>query len=191
MAKWLKKAVKFPEPEPGLPDPNMQPTPEKALLCAAVNDAIVAAGASPRGEKRKRGSYGAYSGEDRFRIGKYGAEHETTAAAKHFSRVFERKLNESTVRGMVKAYKLQLTKKPSEAPEEEEEAKSLPAAKRGRKLYLGEDLDAKVVEHLKGIRQAGGVVNSTIIVATARGILGRHNMGLLAEHGGPLDLTKT
>jgi hypothetical protein len=84
---------------------------------------------------------------------------------------------------MVRQYKCRLA--------DDGEMDALPCAKRGRPLLLGEELDNKVVNHVKCIRDHGGVVTGTIMIATARGILGEVNKGLLAEHGGHINLTRT
>ncbi|KAK6167122.1 hypothetical protein SNE40_021221 [Patella caerulea] len=62
--------------------------------------------------------------------------------------------------------------------------------KRGRPLLLG-DLDNKVSKHIKLIREAGGIVNSAIVIATARGIVKRKNKWNLAENGESLNINKS
>ena len=54
--------------------------------------------------KRERGEYGTYSSALRLKIGKYGLLHGATQAARHFSKTLDKKINESTVHRMVKAY---------------------------------------------------------------------------------------
>ena len=137
------------------------------------------------GQKRKHGEYKTYSSELRLKIGKYGATHGVTKAARYFSKELGKHINESTVRGMVKAYQKEL------ATGEAEEISSLPPSKRGRPLMLGDQLDDAVIEHLQSIRTEGGVINSTIVVATATGIVKEMNSGLLAEHGGSLNISKS
>ena len=72
-----------------------------------------------------------------------------------------------------------------------EEIEALPPSKRGRTLILGEHLDQAVSQRLQTIRNEGGVINSTIVMAIAGGILKDKNSGLLAEHGGSVNITKT
>ena len=43
---------------------------------------------------------------------------------------------------------------------------------------------------LKGIRKAGGVVNSRIAIATTKRVVTAKDANLLAEHGGPMLITK-
>ena len=52
-----------------------------------------------------------------------------------------------------------------------EEIEALPPSKRGRTLILGERLDQAVSQRLQAIRNEGGIINSTIVMATAGGIL--------------------
>ena len=185
LRKWItaKRRTEFTS-VPGLPDPNKCATPERAQQCFAANNEILYV-TNPKSQKRKRGEYGTYSSELRLKIGKYGALHGATKAARHFSKELDKKINESTVRGMVKAYQKELQRQPTE------EIEALPPSKRGRPLILGERLDQAVIQHLQAIRDEGGVINSTIVMATARGILKDQNSGLLAEHGGSVNITKT
>ena len=201
LKRWLKTLPST----PGLPDPNKEEDQGKAQLCAAANEAILEAVAlsplpagdayfpadatptPPKGQKRKRGQYGIYTPEDRLTMGKYGAEHGASRAAVHFSHQLSRKVNESTIRTMVKSYKLKL----ATSQDDQEDIKELPTAKRGRPTLLHEDVDKKVADHLIHIRDIGGVVNSTIVIAAAKGIIRHLNPGHLVEHGGHLNLTKS
>ena len=63
-------------------------------------------------------------------------------------------------------------------------------AKRGVAPLLG-DLDQIVIDHIKGIRLAGGIVNHRIVISAALGIVKHNDKSLLAEHGGPVSLTRT
>lgn len=57
---------------------------------------------------------------------------------------------------------------------------------RGRPLMLGEKIDDE--EFIKNFRTSGGVVNTTIVVAAAQGIVGAENRALLKENGGHMDI---
>ncbi|OWF47839.1 hypothetical protein KP79_PYT26149 [Mizuhopecten yessoensis] len=65
----------------------------------------------------------------------------------------------------------------------------MPTKARGRPLRLGEHLDNSVKSFIRKLRQAGGVVNTTIVTAAARGIVEAHNRASLPENGGSLDIT--
>ena len=188
MHAWLKKAnpgLKFPEPSPGLPDPNQQRTPEAAERCAAAN-ASIEKSTQCTPAKRKRGDYHDYDGDDRLKVARYANSHGCSAAAKKFSTP-AKKINESTIRGWVKKFRKQLntTTDPSDVT-----AKDMSPQPRGRPVKLGEILDSQVQEHIKGIRSAGGVVNRTIVKATGHGIVSNHNRSMLKEFGGTIDLDR-
>ena len=53
------------------------------------------------------------------------------------------------------------------------------------------DYDQDVSNYIKSLRKEGGVVNRSIVVAAAKGILSHKNPGLLKEHGGPICLSST
>ena len=45
------------------------------------------------------------------------------------------------------------------------------------------------VDYIKKLRLAGGIVNHSITIAAARGIISVKNQQVLAEHGGLIELT--
>lgn len=59
--------------------------------------------------------------------------------------------------------------------------------KRGRPLLLGEELDTAAKNYIKAVRDAGGVINTPITIATA--IVRKTDRSLLLENGGPITLT--
>ena len=58
--------------------------------------------------------------------------------------------------------------------------------KRGRPLLLGEKLDGDVKLFIQGLRDAGGIVTTSITMAAATGIIRRLNQNLLSENGGQI-----
>ena len=62
----------------------------------------------------------------------------------------------------------------------------MPTKPPGRPLFLGAELDAKVLTYLSAIRDIGGVVNRKVAMACALGII--REPSLLKEHGGSLKL---
>ena len=68
---------------------------------------------------------------------------------------------------------------------------SLPTKPQGRPLMLGKVLDTAVQDYVTTIRAVGGVVNTSICMAAAEGIVAARDQGLLAQHGGHIELTKT
>ena len=182
MLRYFKKIDKsssskgdYPKPGPGQPDPNSQEDPVAASQCAAANAEInrehekSAQGTS----KRKRGEYAAYTEEQRLKIARYAVDNGPTKAARHFSALLGRSLNESTVRSIRDQYRQRLQAKLSTTPAGEamEPMVSLPRNKRGSSTLLPSDVDSAVQRHLRGIREAGGIVNRTIVLATGKGIL--------------------
>ena len=73
---------------------------------------------------------------------------------------------------------------------EDLEVSELPLKKIGRPLLLGEDIDKQVQAYLMKLCEVGGVVNSAIAGASARGIITMTNPKLLASNGGHIVLTK-
>lgn len=55
---------------------------------------------------------------------------------------------------------------------------------------LGEKIDDEVKQFIKNFRTSGGVVNTTIVVAAAQGIVGAENRALLKENGGHMDINR-
>ena len=55
---------------------------------------------------------------------------------------------------------------------------------------MGEELDRKVQQYLRVIRESGGAVSTAIILGAARGIILKTNRTWLAEYGGHVVLTK-
>ena len=67
---------------------------------------------------------------------------------------------------------------------------SIPSKRMGRPLTLG-DLDTKVQQYVRALRQAGTTVGSAVIIAGAKGVVMSVDRTLLAENGGHIQLTKT
>ena len=68
---------------------------------------------------------------------------------------------------------------------------SLPTKPQGRPLMLGKTLDTTVQEYITALRAAGGVVNISICMAAAEGIVISHDQGLVVKHGGHILITKS
>ena len=62
--------------------------------------------------------------------------------------------------------------------------KSLPVKKRGRPLLLGTKLDDDVKSYVKAVREAGGVITTSITIAAATAIVRQADRNLLFENGG-------
>ena len=67
----------------------------------------------------------------------------------------------------------------------------LEPAKRGLLLLFGRDrIDDKVKQYLLKLRECGGVVNSAVTIASAKGIIVTMNRTLLSDNGGHVNLTR-
>ena len=56
---------------------------------------------------------------------------------------------------------------------------------------MPDKLDYHVRAYVRSVREAGGPVTTTIVMSTGRAIVNQHDPQLLAENGGPLQLTAT
>ena len=56
-------------------------------------------------------------------------------------------------------------------------------------LLLGKELDDTIQEFIESLRKVGGVVNTSIVIAAATGVVSAKNP-LLVEHGGHIDISK-
>ncbi len=92
-------------------------------------------------------------------------------------------MSKSTVHSIKTAY-LREKKKIDEDPA------NLPTKKRGRPLLLGNTVDVQLQVYLKKIREHGGVVTASVVVAAAKGILKATNRSSLLEYGGYINPTK-
>ena len=134
----------------------------------------------------KRKPYNRYTADQRLEMAEYAEKHGPGSAAKRFTKVYGRIIDESSVRYITKKYR-QL--KSSAA--DEGDITSLPSSKRGRPLLLGEELDEEVVRMIENLRQAGGVVTGPVVVGLGNGVVTHHNRNLLAQNGGHIELSKT
>ena len=136
------------------------------------------------------GQYNVYTAKERAQIGKYAAENGPASAVRHFSKVLGRNLPETTRR--LKAEYLVVLKSVAANGGEKGavHVASLPKMAVGRPLLLGKDLDICVQDCINALRKVGGVVNTTIAMAAANGIIAARNPALLVQHWGHLEITK-
>ena len=81
-------------------------------------------------------------------------------------------------------------KKKRKADSDDEEVTVLPPKKRGRPFLLGEHVDKQLQLYLKKIRDQGGVITASVVVAAARGILLSSDRSKLVKFGGHIDLSR-
>jgi hypothetical protein len=150
-------------------------------VCAAMDKSV----------SRKRGNYFHYSPSDKVRIGRDALNNGIAKAVRKYTADLGHPVNESTVRTFKKYYQ-QCLKDGNVAPEQAlgEQLSNAPAPpKRGRKTLLG-DMEDDLIDCLKSLRTTGGIVNSSIVVAMATGIVECKCPERLAKNGGDLNLKK-
>ena len=132
---------------------------------------------------KKRGEYNKFTPKEKAIIAEYASRNGIAACLRHFKRNGEyTDLKESTVRGK----ELSSRKRDLSGGEIVE----LPEKCRGRPLLVGDEAETKVRWFLSTIRQAGGIVNYHIAIATARGVIKSKNSNLLVQNGGHMDINK-
>lgn len=72
----------------------------------------------------------------------------------------------------------------------DEDITALPHKKRGRRFLLGERIDEQLQLYLKKIREHGGIITASVVVAAARGILILQDKSKLVEFGGHIELSR-
>ena len=137
---------------------------------------------------KQRGRYNKYSPKERAEIGKYAVQHGISATRTVFSRKLGMKISKSTISCIKTAYEQEKARK-RERDEEDADVPALPEKKRGRHVLLGERLDEFVRKYVLKVREQGGAVNTTLVVAGAKGIVDSLDRTRLVEYGGDITLT--
>ena len=132
---------------------------------------------------KKRGTYQKYSGDVKAKIGNYAAANGTSAAICYFKSDFPN-LKYTSVCEWKNAVAA-LTRKSHEMVETLEEKK------RGRPSLLPEDITSHLTKYIHAIRDAGGIINTAIVIAAGLGIVKNVNPGLLECNGGYVVLKKS
>ena len=139
-----------------------------------------------REPSEKRGAYNKYTLEFKETTAKYAIENGNSRAARKFSTT-DMAINESTIRSWVATYKEELERKRKAG--EDSAISSLPEAKRGRPLLLGDTLDNQVKEYVRSVREGGGLITTEITIAAAKAIVRKYNPQLLADDKGSITIT--
>ena len=137
-----------------------------------------------------RQKYNVYSAEERAQMGKYAAENGPTRASKHFSKLLNKNVPEPTARRFKAEYVKRLKELSESTDGSPVVVKALSTRARGRPLLLGPDLDNAVKEYVESTRKMGGVINTTLVMAGAEGIVAARDRGLLVANGGHIEITK-
>ena len=178
-----EKKVQYFKPVSGLPTPSDTGIGERATTLAneAVQQVLDDRQAASVGS-RKRKAYPTFASKQRAQIGKYASEHGNKASVKRFEKEVSG-LGESTVRNFKQKYLEALKASPNT------EVKIIPSQKCGRPLSLGE-LDTEVQQFIRAMRKTGTPVNSTTIIAAAKGIVAAKDRTMLVENRGYIKLSK-
>ena len=104
-----------------------------------------------------------YKEEEKNRIARYANMFTVAQAVYHFKSEFPN-IKESTIRPWLKKYRENLREKtPTHA--------IVLSKKRGRPLYLSNELDSKLQQFLKNLRKAGGGVNIHVVKGVLMGLI--------------------
>ena len=160
-----------------LPNPQNESSLEKKKRMESVNKEVSATPTPAAKRKGKKNQH--YSPELRAKIARYTVENGDARAVAFVKRTENIVINESTVRSMRAAYLK--AGRPVDA---------LPKGQRGQPLLLG-SFDAEVKEYVFKLREAGGVVNRSIVLAAAKGILQFSKPSLLKINGGHIELERS
>jgi len=170
-----------------LPDASAETSEPDRAMTEAANEEIRAGWNTTSSVVKsavKRGPYNVFSPDVRAKIGRFASQHGNSKAARQFSTELKISVSESTVRNIKRDYLkvLQKTKDP-------EEIDQLMHGVRGKPAKLGE-LDGQVQSYVRKLRMCGGIVNRTVVISAATGIVRSRDPSLLKENGGHIDFNR-
>ena len=148
-----------------LPSPNGPLSREiPATAISAANDEVMKALEDDKGVKR-RGPYQKHTDKEKTKIGKYALMHGATAALRHFKDRYS-ELKYTTICEWKKA--IAAEEKKSQQPVTE-----LKSKKRGRPSLLPDKITTLLMKYIHAIRDAGGIINTAIVITAGLGIAKR------------------
>ena len=136
---------------------------------------------------KKRGKYTKYSAEDKATIANYAVQHGTSVAIKKFKKEFP-DLKWSTLNDWKKQMITEVKKNHSCG--NNEKITALVTKKQGRPSKLSDEIAKDLVAYVRALRDAGGTVNSAILIAAATGMVLRRDPSSLSINGGHITLEK-
>ena len=185
LVKYFKKSSVLPNPDGPLSE--RMPSSSIALANKEV-ESLLDSDKERCGSKR--GQYIKYSDEERAKVAKRASEMGVTNTIRFFRKEFsDRPLTESTVCTWKNKYEQEIKLRHKFGRPTEVE--KLESGRRGHPLLLGAALDKEVQEYVKNLREAGAVINSSIVRAAAEGIVKNHDSNLLQCNGGHIVITKS
>ena len=99
-------------------------------------------------------------------VGKHASIHGTASAVRKWKKDYPQ-VNESTIRGSKKCYEAQINE---ERQKKKSPKKVIVKKLCGRPCLLGDKIDLLFQSYLKARRYKGGVVNTTVAIATAKAL---------------------
>ena len=132
----------------------------------------------------KRGLYKKYTPEEKTTVARYAVQHGTSAALRYFKDRFP-ELKWTTVNDWKEATKREAAKGELKKPVVLEEKN------RGWPSLLSDDVTEDIKCYIHALRDAGRVVNTSIVLAAATGILQRKDPSSLQCNGGSVVLKKS
>ena len=154
-----------------LPDPNgplSKVIPSSTI--AVANEKVSTIDKMSR--KASRMPYLHLTGAQKYQVGKRAAEFGTSNTLQYYAWHFPNvPLKETSVRRFKSQYLSKLNKKKPGECSQDDEVGELPSKKMGRPLLIGEEADRQLQEHVRYLRATRSAVNTTVVIASAEGIL--------------------
>lgn len=138
---------------------------------------------------QKRGKYNKYTPQVQANIGRMASLISPHSTAVRYTKLLGKNVRESTVREIMKSYQELCARKRKLA--NDSELQSLPPKKQGKPMLLGGQVNKAVQLYILKFCEQGGMVNSAIVQAAARGILLAMDRTRLVEYGGHVKLSNT
>ena len=162
----------------------MNPELIERLLAEVVNE-VTAETVNVVAPQTKRQKL-VFTAAQRFEIGEFAATHGAAKAQKEFFGRYGYEIGHSTVTKFKNQFKSAKEKKEllGRSP-----LKDLPAGKAGRPCALG-NWDAAVCSVVKNHRLAGSIINRSIVIGIAKGIVKKLDPSKLVENGGHLTFSR-
>ena len=159
---------------------------EAAYKC--VTEELERTSAESATKSTKRGTYQKYTPKEKAEISSYADKHGTAATIRHFNDCFPQ-LKWITVNDWKKAM-IAATKKAAKSGNPMQIDK---LEKRGRPpiLYYPKMVTSDIIRYITTLRDAGGVVNTHIVLAAATGIMQQKDPSILHCIGGQINLQKS
>ena len=118
-----------------------------------------------------REGYAKFTPEQQAAIGEYASLQGNQAAIRHFTEQLGVELKVSSGQTWKGNYQAKISRKLKAGEMSDLSVKSLPVKKCGRPLLLAEQLETEVKCYINAVREVGGVITTTIIMAATTAIV--------------------